>query len=251
MSPEIACRHASTIKQWKEEKPELTEPLPFEVPPGVKPNLGDCGLWGDSTVDIKYFYHDAAHGHRNLVSLLWSMPIAFAFCLLVMIILLDLYTIAGVQTWLLTLILVGIVPINYLIWKRMPHWENNVFSRDDGKMYINLGKNHSHEVLDFYDQHFFALKLQLQYNTYGGLYYVAKDENGKLDFPVRLIKTPTYEEALQAWYFLVRFMDKDWPFGDADKKILQEIHEHHIKELGWKFGGILHEDGTRDIPSQR
>lgn len=254
-NPDIAARYAKVVEKWQNESPKLGRPLPFEVPPDYKSNLQACVVWGNATVDAKHFYCDANYGRRGLKSFFWVFPGVFAFLFLLYIPLFDMYDVYGFPTWLIVLVLSAMTYLAYRWWSKLPRWENHVFSRDDGKLYMHLGKEKNgkefpHEVMDFYDQHFIFQVSQIRYNTFYRLSLVTKDKNGRLSFPIILLNTMDKERTLQGWYFLVRFMDKNWPFSEEDNKDLQEIHDYHIKELGWKFGGILHEDGKREKPAQ-
>ena len=253
MNPNVAASYQRVVERWKKECPDMGEPLPFEVGAEYNANLHDCVLWDNSTVDSRYFYCDADFGRRGFKGWAWIAPLSWAVILFVAQPLMNTYSFWNVPIWLVSTLLLVIAYIAYRWWKKLPRWDNNVFSREDGKLYLCAGKDKRgiqlpHTALNFYEQHFVFRVSRIRYNTFYQLLLLAKNEQEGLYVPVLLLNSLSREETMDGWYFLVRFMDKDWPFNEKDYKDLQEIHDYHIKELGWKFGGILYADGTREMP---
>ena len=254
MNPEIAVRYAKVVERWQNEYPRQEPPLEFSVPEDYDSNLQACVIWGNATVDSKFFYCDANYGRRYLKGFFWAAPALIALLFLFYLVFMGIDTIGGVPVWMIVLSLSLFSLLAYRWWSRIPRWENHVFSREDGKLYSYAGKDakgneYPHRVKEFYDQHFTIYVSQVKYQTFYSLLLMVHDEQSGLNYPITLLRSDNRDDVLNGWYFLVRFMDKDWPFNEKDYKDLQEIYDYHIKELGWKFGGILREDGSRVKPN--
>jgi hypothetical protein len=251
MTPEIAARYQRVHDAWEREHGNFAPPLKFEVPRGQYVNLGISIAFGDSIIDEHRCYAENMGSKRRWLTVVWVVAAIGVLAELI----------AGLASgfapsffdlppWVWILIYLSIGVWAYWYSPRMKRASSHIFDRDEGKIYIYGGKGFPHFAFDFYDSYFFIQGGHADHVRSASLYFFipkftweGKEQGG---FPMRMAFTGSEQEALMAWYFLVRYMDKSWPF-DAEEYEYFDYVRKEKERYGYKVEGIRYEDGRVEV----
>lgn len=252
MTPETAARYQRIHDAWEREHGDFAPPLKFEVPRGQYVNLGIRIAFGDSIIDEHRCYAENMGSKRRWLTVVWG---AAAVCAVGTVLLslvggLNTPMFFGLANWIWFFIYLAVGGLAYWYSPRMKRASSHVFDRDEGKIYINGGKGFPHFAFDFYDSYFFIQGGHADHARHASLYlfipkftWEGKEQGG---FPMRMAFTGSEQEALMAWYFLVRYMDKSWPF-DAEEYEYFDYVRKEKERYGYKVEGIRYEDGRVEV----
>ena len=248
MTPEIAERYRRTVDWWRANTPRLPPPLPFEVPEGKKVDIAADIYFGEAYTDDKRFYAEGGGARTGLILLYWMTGV-IAFGMAPFTLMAPTEPLLLLPNWLVLLILSGLAYWAWRAEKRVTRKNTVVFERETSKIYVPVDDKTPHIELNFYDQYFYAQAGRVGMNTHANLWlYLPKmtlsdgREVGGVPAPLALVGTE--EEALEAWYFLVRYMDTDWPFDEEALDYFEYVAEEK-KRKGYKVEDIRRQPGER------
>lgn len=257
MQPDIAARYEETYHYWQEHvrqpkkkiRFEYPQPLSFDMPEEKEFRYGSIGILSSGYMDDKRMYAEVK-GSRYLWGLLAGSIAIYPFLTIFLNIISWSWTQMGWVSWFFT-ILCSILCIypgrKYFYGIR----KCDVFERDTGNLYLWQGDNKPHKVLDFYDQYFFVRAHTTNgINETGAVWIIprVKKTNGEFETldPRCLTSGPCKSDGMAAWCLILRFMDKNNPFGERDYKFFKGIKKQK-KQRGIKIQSIIHEDGAKEI----
>ena len=247
MKPEIAARYQKTYQRFIDEVPDHFTPLSFDIPPDGEGCLSSRAWFGRNLITSKRFYAEVRGGKRLKLTVLWMISAGFTIPAFLIVTLDPMGYMFGIPhlAWLLIFPLVALIARR--ISRKAPRKENHIFERETGKLYLWHSHGQPHVPVDFYDQFFFVTEGHQNVSRYGTLNIYVKDQEGRGEHfkgghVLRLAFVGSQEEALDAWYFLVRYMDKDWPFNQEEIDFFDHVAKEKEK-MGYKVGDVS-EDGS-------
>lgn len=254
MLSEIAERYSKVYERWENEYQDFPPPLKFEVPehPSNRTLLADHAFFGDSIINEHRCYAENMGSKRRWLTVAWGAASVCAGGTVLLSLVGGLNTpmFFGLPNWIWFFIYVAVGGLAYWYRPRMKRASSHIFDRDEGKIYINGGKGFPHFAFGFYDCYFFIQGGHADHVRHASLHlYVpkftwkGKEQGG---FPMRMAFTGSEQEALMAWYFLVRYMDKSWPFDTEEYEYFDYVRKEK-ERYGYKVEGIRYEDGRVEV----
>ena len=272
MNHDIARKYQKTYDDWytgkslrlrrNGEPRKSAMPLSFAIPAHVKPSFNYLWRFQLKFLTPTRMYNGRGNYDSDSWSDAWIMASIVAFLGLACIIF-NLLSYQAPALWQLLLFGIPLVlaGISYWKYRRWQRYEGDqvqlgfdIFDRETGKVYLFQGKGKPHLAVDFYEQHFIVKTSQFDPGTANytlptlEMYARERLPNGEFkthrpSFPMAVSFGYNTDKVMQAWYGLLRYMDKSTVFTAEELAMMDKLKAEKAKQ-GYKIEGIRWPDGT-------